>query len=152
MSRSSSLVVFLLDDRRYGLPLDAVERVVRVVDITPLPKAPDVVLGAINVQGRLIAAVNIRARFRLPQRDIELGDQLIIARTPRRCIALLADAVEGVVEHPGAELLDPDMLLPGIEYLAGVVKISGDIVLIHDLETLLSLDEARELDEAICNA
>jgi purine-binding chemotaxis protein CheW len=152
MSRSSSLVVFILDDRRYGLPLDAVERVVRIVDITPLPKAPDVVLGAINVQGRLIAAVNIRARFRLPQRNISLSDQLIIARTSSRRVALVADAVEGVIEYSSDQFVAPDTLMPGIEYLAGVVKVSGGMVLIHDLETLLSLDEARRLDAAVSDA
>jgi len=42
----AQLVVFTLDDRRYGLPLSAVERAVRMVDVTPLPQAPQIVLGS----------------------------------------------------------------------------------------------------------
>ena len=79
------LVVFTLDDQRYGLPLSAVERVVPMVDITPLPKAPDIVLGVVDVQGRVIPVVNLRRRLRLPERDIALTDQLVIARTALHC-------------------------------------------------------------------
>ena len=58
------IVVFALDEPRYALPLSAVERVVRAVEITPLPKAPEIVLGVINMQGQVVPAVDIRKRFR----------------------------------------------------------------------------------------
>lgn len=145
----SSLVVFTLDDCRYGLPLHAVERVVRVVEITPLPKAPEIVLGVVNVQGRVIAVVNIRKRFGLSERQPALSDQLIIARTPKRSVALLADAVTGVLEYAEHEAVAAPAIVPGTQYLAGVVKLADGMVLINDLAGFLSLDEERRLDEAM---
>ena len=143
------LVVFTLDDRRYALPLSAVERVVRMVDLTPLPRAPDIVLGVVNVQGRVIPVLDLRRRFRLPERDIALADQLVIARTARRPVALVADAATGVLEYSAREAVGARDIVPGVEYVEGVVKLADGLVLIHDLDRFLSLDEETALDQAI---
>ena len=146
------LVVFMLDDRRYGLPLSAVERVVRMVDVTLLPKAPQIVLGVVNVQGRVIPVVDLRRRFRLPERDFALTDQLVIARTARRPVALAADAVSGVLEYSAREAAGARDIVPGIEYVEGVVKLPDGLVLIHDLDRFLSLEEEAALGRAIEDA
>ncbi len=148
-STPSRVVVFHLDDRRYGLPLSAVERVVRMVDVTPLPQAPDIVLGVINVQGQVIPVVSARRRFRLPERNLALSDQLVIARTARRAVALAADAVSGVLEYSPAETVRARDIVPGIGYIEGVVKLPDGLVLIHHLDKFLSLDEEQALDGAI---
>ncbi len=149
MRLSNQLVVFLLDEQRYALHLPVVERVVRAVEVTPLPKAPAIVLGVMNVQGRIIPVVNIRQRFRLPERDIGLSDQLIIAHTAKRPVALAADAVTGVVEISEQYIVSRETILPGLGYMTGAVKLDDGLVLIHDLDTFLSLDEEKALDEAL---
>jgi purine-binding chemotaxis protein CheW len=146
------VAVFTLGDQRYALPLSTVERVVRVVEVTPLPQAPDIVLGVVNVQGRVIPVVNPRRRFRLPERDIALTDQLVIAHTTRRPVALVVDAVTGVLEYSGREAVGARDIVPGMEYVEGVVKLADGLVLIHDLDRFLSLDEATALDRAIESA
>ena len=152
MSADVQLLVFRLDGQRYGLPLASVERVVRIVEITPLPKAPEVVLGLINVQGRVIAVVDVRRRFRLPQREPTLSDLLVIARTPARAVALVADSVTGVVECSESQAVPAQAIVPCMEYIEGVAKMDDGMVLIHDLARFLSLDEDRRLDEAITHA
>lgn len=72
MVTANPVVVLMLDDIRYAVALTSVERVVRAVEITPLPNAPDIVLGVINVQGRVVPVVDIRKRFRLPARAISV--------------------------------------------------------------------------------
>ncbi len=152
MSAGVQLLAFRLDGQRYGLPLASVERVVRSVEITPLPKAPEIVLGVINVQGRVVAVVDVRKRFRLPQREPALGDSLVIARTPARAVALLADTVAGVVECAENEAVPAQAIVPGLEYVEGVAKLGDGMVLIHDLARFLSLDEERRLDGVIAHA
>jgi purine-binding chemotaxis protein CheW len=143
------LVVFALEDQRYALHLSAVERIVRAVEMTPLPKAPEIVIGVINVQGRIIPVFNIRRRFHLPEREIELSDQLIIANTARRTVALVVDTVDGVIERLSEEVTPADQVLPRIEYVEGIVKLENGLVLIHDLDKFLSIDEGTKLDEAL---
>ena len=140
------LVVFTLGEYRYGLQLSDVERVVRIVDITPLPKAPDIVLGVVDVQGQVIPVINLRRRFRLPEREIDLADHLIVARTARRPLALIVDAAIGVLECSDRDVEPAREVLPGLEYVEGVAKLEDGLILIHDLDKFLSLDEQAALD------
>jgi purine-binding chemotaxis protein CheW len=151
MAQPVQIVVFALDDRRIALPLAAVERVVRAVEVTPLPKAPAVVLGAVNVQGNLVPVFHLRRRFGMPEREIETGDHLILARTARRTVALPVDSVAGVAACADADVVPPDAIASGIEYVAGVVKRPDGMIFIHDPDTFLSLDEARQLEEALAS-
>ena len=135
--------------RRYAVSLAAVERIVHVVEVAPLPKAPEIVLGLINFAGRIIPVVDMRQRFRLPAREAGLYDQVIIARTSKREIAFIADGVAGVIECPEAEITAAAKIVPGLEYLQGVLKLKDGLIFIHDLERFLSLDEEKSLDEAM---
>lgn len=145
----SELVSFQLDDRQFAVPLSSIERIERAVSITPLPKAPDIVLGVINVHGSIVPVFNIRERFRLPPRDMQLGDQLIVARTSKRTIALLVDSVIAVIEIPGEKIVETGSILPQLDFVEGVAKTEDGMILIHDLERFLSLREEQTLDEAM---
>jgi purine-binding chemotaxis protein CheW len=143
------LVVFSLDDHRYALGLSAVQFVVRAVEISPLPRAPDSVEGIINVRGQVVPVFNLRRRFRLPERELQLDDHIILARTVRRGVALMVDAVNGVVECAADDTLPAEAVLPGTGYVTGVVKRPDGLILIHDLNTFLSLDEEQALEAAL---
>ncbi|HYS43652.1 MAG TPA: chemotaxis protein CheW [Geobacteraceae bacterium] len=149
MNDSDQLVVFTLDEHRYALSLSVVERAVRMVEITPLPKAPEIVLGAINLAGRIVPVLNIRKRFQLNEQQPALGDHLLIARTPGRTVALAVDAVDSVVQRSPDEVIAPPTIVPGLEYLAGVVKLADGMLFIHDLDRFLSLEEEEALATAI---
>jgi purine-binding chemotaxis protein CheW len=144
-------VAFTLDEGHYALDLSAVERITQTVEITPLPEAPDIVLGIINIKGKIIPVVNIRRRFRLSEKDIEPTNRLIIARTLKRTVALVVDVVLGVIETPEDRVVKADTVLPGLDYVQGVVKMEDGMILIHDLNKFLSLEEEQTLDTAIMN-
>ena len=151
MKKPDHLIVFALDSQRYALPLPVVDRVVRMAAITPLPKAPDIVLGIVNIQGRVIPVINIRRRFCLPDREIALTDQLVVAHTAQRPVALVADAVLDVIACSAQSLIAAENILPKVEYVEGVIKLADGLILIHDLDKFLSLEEASSLDHALEN-
>ena len=149
MNRLIRLVHFNLDDQKYALFLSAVIRIIRVVEITGLPKAPEIVLGVINMHGLIIPVFDIRKRFRRPQREMQLDDQLIIASTSKRTVALLVDSVSDVIEVSEEKVIAGKSILPGLDYIEGVVKTEDGMILIHDLEQFLSLQEEKALHEAL---
>jgi len=149
MINSTPLVVFRLDLQRYALELEVVERVIRAVEVTPLPSAPAIVLGVIDLEGLVLPVLNLRRRFNLPEREIHPDDQFLVARTSRRPVALFVDAVEAVIEHPEFGTIGAAEIVPGVEQIRGVIQLEEGLVLIHDLEKFLSLEEARLLDDAI---
>lgn len=143
------LLPFRLDHWKCALDVRVVDRIVPLVEVTPLPKSPEVVLGVINVRGNILPVVSLRRRFSLPEDEAKLTAQLIIARTARRAVALLVDSVNGVIERPAQQVMQAETTVPGAEYLAGITKLDGDILLVHDLEAFLSLEEERCLTEAL---
>lgn len=145
----NQLVVFTLGEQRYALRLAAVDRVVRVVEISPLPQAPEIVAGVVNVQGRIVPIINVCRRFHLPEREITLTDQLIIAHTARRPVGLVVDAVIDVIESLEQGIVSAQSILPDMEYVEGVVKLQDGLVLIHDLDKFLSLEEETSLTQAM---
>ena len=149
MNTPARLVVFSLDELHYALDLSAVERTVHMVEITPLPQAPEIIVGVINFQGQIIPVLNIRKRFRLPERAGSLSDQLLIARTQRRTVALAVDAVHSVIERSPLEILNPESVVPGMEYVKGLVKFADGMIFIHNLDAFLSLEEETVLEKAI---
>lgn len=146
---NAQLVVFRLDERSYAVHLSQVARVVRAVDCTPLPGAPDIVVGVIDLEGTLLPVLNIRKRFGLPDRDITVDDQFIIARASGRTVALIADAVVGVIDHPLDQVVAADKIFPRLDQIEGVVQLEDGLVLIRDLTRFLAQSEEQALELAL---
>jgi len=140
------LVTFRIDGQRHALPLAVVERVLPAAEITPLPGAPALVLGVIDVAGALLPVFSLRRRLGLAQPGPRPADHFLIARSPRRRLALLVEEVHGVVEREPVPLGE---LAAGLEYLEGLARLDDGLLLIHDLERFLSPAEEHALDQAL---
>jgi purine-binding chemotaxis protein CheW len=148
-AQAQRLVVFSLDDQRYALSLACVQRAIRVVAITPLPGAPAIVLGIIDLGGVVIPVINIRRCFNRPPRDIHLSDHLLVATTGKRTVALLVDETKGVIEASPESYAPAGEILPGLELVDGAMKVENGLILIHDLDRLLSLEAETAIDLAL---
>lgn len=149
INKQKKLVMFRLDEQRFALSLPTVERVVRIVEITSLPKAPDYIKGIIDFHGEIIPVVNVRMLFNLREREIELSDQLIITKTSMRKVALWVDSISEVVERPEEEIIKSEKILLGIDYVEGVFKFKDGMVLLQDLDQFLSMEEVKLLRNAL---
>jgi len=148
-TESEDLVIFGLDQHFYALRISVVQQILRMVEITPLPSAPAMVQGIINVRGSIVPVLRLRERFGLAPRAAKLNDHLILARTSRRTVALTVDRVLGVTTRTAKEMTRPERILAGLDYVEGVVKWEDGLAFIHDLDTFLSLDEEAALDDAL---
>ncbi|MBI5407991.1 MAG: purine-binding chemotaxis protein CheW [Nitrospirae bacterium] len=149
MNKSGQLFVFLLDGQRYAVPLTSVSRVIRAIMVSRLPGAPEIVEGVINVHGEVIPVINIRKRFGLPEREMDIDDQIIIAHTPKLKIAFIADSVEGVIEGSDQAVSPMENIFPHVEYVEGVITFDGKMVFIHDLEKDLKFNEEELLSSKV---
>ncbi|MDQ6831635.1 MAG: chemotaxis protein CheW [Gemmatimonadota bacterium] len=146
------LLVFELDDIRYAVRLEAVQEVVRAVAVTPLPGAPSAVHGVIDVRGVVTPVFDLRARLGGAGRDVDVADQFILALAGSRRVALHVDRVDWMAEADDAAVTATRARLPGLPHVSGVTNSADGLVLIHDLETFLSDDEAAALDRAVATA
>jgi purine-binding chemotaxis protein CheW len=144
--------LFSIEDRHFALELPRVERVVPAVAVTALSDGPEAVLGVVNVHGRIVPVVDLRRRLGYPPRPVRLDDAMVIARTAHRTVAFFADAVQGVIEGPEGAVTGGSEVVPGLEYVQGVMQIGDSLVLIHDLDRVLSIGELEQLERALDGA
>jgi purine-binding chemotaxis protein CheW len=146
----TAILIFVLDGRDFALPLANVERVVRRVAAQPLPSAPAVVNGVIDLGGEIVPLLDPRRRFRLPDRPARSSDSIIIGHTRHRRVALVVDSVLGLNSLEHTAVIAADDVVPGLDYVSGIARVPGrDLVLIHDLDRFLALDEEKALDRAL---
>jgi purine-binding chemotaxis protein CheW len=143
------VLIFELGGQRYGLPAADVQELVRAVALVPLPTAPAVVEGVMNLRGKIVPVLDVRQRFRLPPRALDPADHLIVARTEERLVALRVDRALDLVALDAEAIEAAKGAVPGVEYVAWVAKLPNNLVLIHDLRTFLSRAEAAALEEAL---
>jgi purine-binding chemotaxis protein CheW len=143
-----SVLVFEAAGRRYALPAADVQEMQRAVTIVPLPGAPEIVEGVIDLRGALVPVLDIRKRFGLAPKEVEPGDHLVVAWAGARRVALRVDRAHDLAAIDPRDVEDPQSVAPAARYLAGIARLPGGLVLIHDLRAFLSQAEAASLDQA----
>lgn len=146
------LLAFEVAGCRYAAPAAFVQEVTRAVAIAPLPKAPPIVEGVINVRGAVVPVLDIRQRCGLPARSVTPDQHFLLAHVAQRLVALRVDRALELVSVAEAAIESAARVAPGAEYVAGIAKLPDGLLVIHDLERFLSLDESRHLDAALAQA
>ena len=149
---SDALLVFQLGEQQFAVAVASVERVVRAVEIAPLPEAPRGVRGVINLHGRIVPVFDLWSRLGQPSRAVRASDHFIIAQTHWRTLALLVDSVAGVVRRSDAGVTPTAEILRDTESISGVMKLEDVLVLVHDIERFLSIEDEAALELALLPA
>ena len=143
------LLVFELSGIRYALELRSVREVLPAVLITPLPDAPPVIEGIIDVRGEIVPVYDVRMRFGLPPRPLNLDERLVLAWTGSRVVGFRCERTEWQEEVPRALIEGPQSVRGAGRHLAGVARLPDGLVLIQDLELFLDEAESAGLDDAM---
>jgi purine-binding chemotaxis protein CheW len=144
-----SLLVVVLDHLRLAVPLDAALKVIPACEVIPLPGAPEMVVGAINLRGEAIAVVDLRRRLRLAPRAMTVDDHLLVVRTASRTLALIIDEAEGVSGFPDEAFVRGAAIAEGSPPVPGVVRLEDGLLLIQDPEQFLDASEDAHLELAL---
>jgi purine-binding chemotaxis protein CheW len=147
MTASEQFLVFGLNGNRFAISLSFVQRVVRVVEITPVPEPPAGVRGVINVAGQIIPVIDLRQQLHLPEAELTISDYLIMVKYHSGGMALLVNEVLWIIERANHEIIPVDNIFPGLTHIRGALKVDEEIVLLHDLriENILSATQALEM-------
>jgi purine-binding chemotaxis protein CheW len=129
-----------------------VERIVRAVEITPLPDAPCVVSGVINVEGRIMPVLNTRKWLGLPERDIELQDVFIIVSANGHSVALVADEVKPVVEVQASQMTGSQELVNSSGSVEGIAKSDDGLIMVLTAEKAIPGEAFGELGSVLSEA
>ena len=149
MEKELQVVGFRIGRETFGLPIALVREIVRVPEITSVPNAPEYIEGVINLRGRIIPVVDMRKRFgeevTLPSKK----NRIVVVELEARLIGLLVNSASEVLRIPPSEIQAPqDVFQEGeLNYITGVGKLKGRLVILLDLNRILQRGELRRLDE-----
>jgi purine-binding chemotaxis protein CheW len=122
----------------YGIDTARVREIIRMREITPVPRQPTYVEGVMNVRGAIIPVVNLKKRFGLPQ-DGSKHAHIVIVESAKGLVGMLVDSVSEVIRVPAEEIHPPPQVTRGIdgEYLRGICRLGENLMIYLDLEKVL---------------
>jgi purine-binding chemotaxis protein CheW len=149
MDKDLQLVGFRIGRETFGLPIALVREIVRVPEITSVPNAPDYIEGVINLRGRIIPVVDLRKRFGEKITEPNKRNRIVVVELDGRRVGLIVNSASEVLKIAPSEIEAPhEVFQEGeLNYITGVGKLKGRLVILLDLNRILQRGELRRLDE-----
>lgn len=140
-------VTYRLGEETYGINVMQVQEVLRYTEIAPVPGAPDYVLGIINLRGNVVTVIDTRSRFGLPPTEITDNTRIVIIESDEQVVGILVDSVAEVVYLRSSEIDSAPNVgtEESAKFIQGVSNRDGELLILVDLNKLLSDDEWDEL-------
>jgi purine-binding chemotaxis protein CheW len=141
LEASGQFSTFFVADLFFGVDVLNVQEVLRFQQMTPVPQAPRVIEGLINLRGQIVTAIDMRRRLGLPPRAGDKSPMNIVVRTSDGAVSLLVDEIGDVLEMDAATYeRPPENLDPAArEIIRGVYKLKGRLLLVLDAERTAEL-------------
>lgn len=142
------ITIISIAGKEYGIDISQIREVIRMRNIMPVPDSAQFVEGVISMHGRVVPIVNLRKKmkFETAENAVVTG-RIIIARINSHMVGLIVDDVLDVIDIDEGSIAPPDEVLKDAEYLTGVVQIKKRLVLIADIEKLLSADTKSSIEK-----
>ncbi len=141
------LVTFSIGDEEFGVEILKVQEIIRMLEITKVPKAPPFVEGVINLRGKVIPILDLRKRFGLDSRSHDKNTRIIVIEINSMIVGFIVDSVSEVLRLPANTVEPPPPVVAGLDsdYISGVGKLEDRLLIMLDLNRLLSNDEQDKL-------
>ena len=149
MNKDLHLVGFRIGRETFGVPIDLVHEIVRIPEITAVPESPDYVEGVINLRGKIVSVVDLRKRFGEKEIVSHKKNRILVAEVEGKMVGLIVDAASEVLKVPPSDVeAPPSMFQEGdVQYVTGVGKLHGRLIIVVDLTKVLQKGELRRLEE-----
>ncbi len=145
------VVGFKLEDEEFVIDILKVQEIIKMIDITPLPNAPHYVNGVINLRGKVIPVISLRKRFGFEEKENNNLTRIMVVEIDKKLVGFIVDKVTEVLRIPASSIEPPPPLVSkiGSEYLKGVGKIGDRLLIILEVEKILSTDEQKNLNNSL---
>ncbi|NLI75682.1 MAG: purine-binding chemotaxis protein CheW [Candidatus Riflebacteria bacterium] len=142
------VVGFYLGTDEYAITIAKVREIQSMTEIRKVPKAPKFVEGVINLRGRILPVIDLRKRFDLPPAVDPAQAKILIVEFNKNLVGLVVDNVSEVIRLYSDQVeKTPDIFSLTIDsrYISGVAKLNERLIILLDVENLLSFEEQSAL-------
>ena len=143
------MVTFNIGGEEFGVEILTVQEIIRMMQITRVPKAPDFVEGVINLRGKVIPVIDLRKRFGMDSRGHDKNTRIVVVEINKMIVGFIVDSVSEVLRIPADTVEPPPPVVAGLdsEYISGVGKLEDRLLILLDLDRLLSREEQKVLSQ-----
>jgi len=153
MAKVQQIVGFRVGKENFGVPIGIVYEIVRMMEITEIPDSPTYIEGVINLRGKIIPVVDLRKRF-AEEIQPNRRNRILVAELDGHQVGLVVDAANEVMKV-NAELIEPppNIFEQGeLNYVTGVGKLDGKLVIMIDLSKIMQRGELRRISDIAASA
>ncbi len=132
------LVTFRLGNEEFGIDIQKVQEINRMIDITKVPNAPDYVEGIVNLRGKIIPIVSLRTRLGFDQVEADKSTRIMVVEVDGKVVGFVVDSVSEVLRIDDAKIEPPPAITGGNDsaYIEGVINLADRILILLDLKIL----------------
>ena len=143
------LVTFSIGVEEFGVDILKVKEIIRTMEITKVPRAQDFVVGVINLRGKVIPIIDLRRRFGLDTKAHDKHTRIIVIEINDMIVGFVVDSVSEVLRIPASTVEPPPPVVAGVEseYISGVGKLQDRLLILLDLDKLLSHEDMQALSQ-----
>ena len=141
------LVTFSIGGEEFGFDILKVMEIIRTKEITKVPKAPEFVEGVINLRGTVIPIIDLRRRFGLEPKAGDTDTRIIVIEINGMTVGFVVDSVSEVLRIPANTVEPAPAVVSGLDsdYISGVGKLEDRLLILLDLDKLLSSEDMENL-------
>lgn len=145
------LVTFSIGSEEFGVDILKVIEIIRTMEITKVPKAPAFVEGVINLRGQVIPIIDLRRRFGLADKAGDSDTRIIVIEINGMSVGFVVDSVSEVLRIPATTVEPAPPVVAGMDsdYISGVGKLEDRLLILLDLDKLLSADDLETLSATL---
>ena len=143
------LVTFSIGEEEFGVDILKVQEIIRTMEITKVPRAQDFVEGVINLRGKVIPIIDLRRRFGFTSKKHDKHTRIIVIEINNMIVGFVVDSVSEVLRIPASTVEPPPPVVAGVEseYISGVGKLHDRLLILLDLDKLLSGEDMASLTQ-----
>jgi purine-binding chemotaxis protein CheW len=147
LNDEQQLVVLELAGESYGVDIAAVNTIIRMQEITGIPRSPEFVEGVINLRGSIIPVIDLRKRFGLAVGEYTGASRIVVVEASGQTIGMIVDTVSETLKLPQDSVEPPSPIITSVdsEYIRGVGKLENRLIILLDIDKVLTNNEADKL-------
>ncbi len=137
----NQLVVFNLGVEEFGVNIMQVQEIIRMPDITRIPRSPEYIKGVINLRGKIIVVMDLDKRFGMTENELTDDSRIVVVDINGTIVGLVVDSVSEVIRLKSSNIEQtPEIITQKInaEYLTGVGKVDDRLLILLDLENIVT--------------
>jgi len=150
-TQKDKYLTFTVGKEDYGIEVCFVTEIIGIQKITDVPDMPEYVKGVINLRGKVIPVMDVRLRFRMPEREYDDRTCIVVVSVNGSAVGLVVDTVREVVDIPEGQIeLPPEVAEGNVQrYIKGLGKMGDDVKILLDVDNLVRKEHMEAIKSSV---